>query len=309
MEEKEKLSGREKKIDMNARINRIRYYLLCCLIYGGISLQGAHQESPDLYIYTDFNTSMGQPRRMRNYWSPDDDAWLKSWQIHYEKNNPAQVPAHKSSIIPKVIHQIWLGGTLPEKYKNWVESWKKYHPGWEYKLWTDEDVKHLTLYNRELYDSLSNYGPKVDILRYEILYQFGGLYVDTDFECFKALDVLHDRYTFYAGIEDALAIALGTALIASIPGHPILEQLVKNINFKVEDEDSMRAAIAGTGPGYLTRAFATCFNPYDPTVIVFPHSYFYPLPAYKRHVPLEQRSAYIKPETFGVHHWGFSWMK
>ena len=42
--------------------------------------------------------------------------------------------------LPKIIHQIWLGGQLPEKYRAWSESWKKFNPDWQYILWTDEDV-------------------------------------------------------------------------------------------------------------------------------------------------------------------------
>ncbi len=261
------------------------------------------------FVYVDFDKSMGTPQRIPNYWLKNDEEWLTRWKVHYEKNNPSRIQPLDQLIIPKIIHQIWLGGPLPEKYKHWIDSWKKHHPTWEYKLWTDDDVKKLNLYNQELYDNLTNFGPKVDILRYEILYQFGGLYVDTDFECFKSHDILHHCYSFYAGIEDGKAIALGNALLASAPGHPILEQLVKNVNFKVENEDNMWATVAGTGPGYITQIFAACWGSSDSRVMVLPHSYFYPFPAYKRKVPLAQRGAFVKPETFGMHHWGFSWMK
>src|ERR1700733_22270 len=39
--------------------------------------------------------------------------------------------------IPKTIHQIWLGGPLPEKYLNLQRSWQRQNPDWEYRLWTD----------------------------------------------------------------------------------------------------------------------------------------------------------------------------
>ncbi len=261
------------------------------------------------FTYVDFNISMGNPRHLKQWWSPHDKEWLAAWKKHYDKYNPSRVSAQSETIIPKIIHQIWIGGPVPERYKVWIESWKKFHPQWQYKLWTDEDVKHLTLFNRELYDKLTNYGPKADILRFEILYQFGGLYVDTDFECFKAHDVFHHRYSFYAGIEDGGAIAIGPALMASTAGHPLMEQLVKNIKLEVKDQNQIRAVIAGTSSGYLTRAFGASFDSNDPTVIVFPHSYFFPLACNDRRASLAQRTALVRPETFGMHHWGLSWIK
>ena len=58
----------------------------------------------------------------------------------------------------------------------------KYHPDWEYKLWTDETVKEITLINQELFDKAKNYGEKSDILKWELVYRFGGVYIDTDME-------------------------------------------------------------------------------------------------------------------------------
>ena len=88
----------------------------------------------------------------------------------------------ENTVIPKKIHQVWLGGDLPDKYKRLTESWIKYHPDWEYKLWTDSDAAELELINREAFDSMKNLGMKSDLLRVEILNKFGGLYVDVDFD-------------------------------------------------------------------------------------------------------------------------------
>ena len=50
-------------------------------------------------------------------------------------------------------------------------------------LWTDEQVAGLTLFNQAAFDAAPNFGEKSDILRYELLYAFGGVYVDVDLQC------------------------------------------------------------------------------------------------------------------------------
>src|SRR6185437_602159 len=94
-------------------------------------------------------------------------------------------------IIPKIVHQIWIGPKpLPEETKEYQKSFHKYLPGWEYKLWTEKEIEQLELINKDLYLKTINPGEKSDIGRLELLYQFGGVYLDADCEWLKALDVL-----------------------------------------------------------------------------------------------------------------------
>lgn len=58
-------------------------------------------------------------------------------------------------------------------------------------LWTDEHVARLPLFNRAEYDKATNYGAKSDILRYELLYVYGGVYVDCDMQCIGSFERLH----------------------------------------------------------------------------------------------------------------------
>ena len=89
---------------------------------------------------------------------------------------------------PKKIHQIWIGPKkIPSRYLNWGKSWIKNNPQWEYKLWTNREINQLSMINSSLYDSTKNIGFKSDIARYEILYKYGGIYIDTDFECIKEI--------------------------------------------------------------------------------------------------------------------------
>ena len=91
-------------------------------------------------------------------------------------------------MIPKIIHQIHLGKKpLSEKEIEWQKTWKTYNPNYEFIFWDDKKIDELELTNR-MYLQNESYSIQSDILRYEILYQYGGVYVDTDFECLKNLD-------------------------------------------------------------------------------------------------------------------------
>ena len=82
--------------------------------------------------------------------------------------------------IPKIIHQIWLG---PNKRPDiWMDSWKNdyinKYPEWTYKLWTEKEINEINLTNKKQYENEKFYNGKSDIARYEILYQFGGVFID-----------------------------------------------------------------------------------------------------------------------------------
>jgi mannosyltransferase OCH1-like enzyme len=78
------------------------------------------------------------------------------------------------------IHQIWIGPkSRPDIWMNNVKAFaEKYNH--EYILWDDQKVSELQLINRKWYTSESTYHGKSDILRYELLSQFGGVYIDAD---------------------------------------------------------------------------------------------------------------------------------
>merc|ERR1712070_1358542 len=121
------------------------------------------------------------------HWAPHDEQWYQTTRRIFARHALSKQPPEKM-LIPRIIHQVWIGGELPHRFQRLAASWKRLHPDWEYKLWTDSDVKGLRLRNRELFERAKNPGQKSDILRLEVLYQYGGLYVDTDFECLKSFE-------------------------------------------------------------------------------------------------------------------------
>jgi hypothetical protein len=100
--------------------------------------------------------------------------------------------------VPRRIHQIWIHhDDIPlHKYPiEHIQSWKKHHPSWEYKLWTKDECDILIHKYfpevKEQYEK-AQYVVKSDICRIGILILCGGIYADLDTECFKSFDSLVD---------------------------------------------------------------------------------------------------------------------
>jgi len=209
--------------------------------------------------------------------------------------------------IPKIVHQIWLGCPFPNKYKAWANSWRRLNPDWEYRLWTDEDVDGLCLPNRELYDSITNFGPKSDILRYHILNKFGGLYIDTDFECLKSFDDL-SYLEFYTSVGYLSKIELYPGLMACIPNHPIMEKLTQEIDKVTKEKFKQKGIFETTSSYFFTRIFFEAIIKYQKGIVAFPPDYFYPFPNHKGH-QYEDGRKYTKECSYAIHYWEVSWNK
>ncbi len=219
----------------------------------------------------------------------------------YDKNNFFRRPAVYETKIPKIIHQIWLGPTaIPPIFKESQESLRKYHPTWQYKLWTDKDIDDLHLHNKKFYDLSNNYGEKADILRYELLYKFGGVYADVDLICLKPFDVL-SQYDLWTGIEplNCSAAGLNNAIIASIPNHPILNNCIEGIKNSWYESTNIFFRV---GPRYFTKCFLAYAKENFDNIIAFPKSFFYPIDCSTGVDP-----SLLQPESFGVHLWEGSW--
>lgn len=216
--------------------------------------------------------------------------------------------------IPRIIHQIWVGGPVPEKYKLLMKSWIDKHPDWQYILWTDADVDGFQLENRDIFDAAQNFGLKADIWRYEIVWRYGGVFLDIDFDCIKPLDDLHIRYDLY-GARLAPHCSLANGVIGAAPHHPVLRACIQGLRrcrskSPVSAEDIMRLA----GPGLFTRCFLKFIrnNPHTHAKILPPESFF-PFPSDKRYefwhhlMNPEEMRAYIRSGTYAVHYWACSW--
>lgn len=237
------------------------------------------------------------------------------FQRFYVNHLDLQLTRKSQPTIPKIIHQIWIGSPLPERFEKMVASWKEHHPDWQYILWDDESLNSFTLVNQELFDSTSNYGAKADILRYEILQRFGGLYVDIDYECLKPFDELHDSFCeFYTCKLSKTQIT--NALIACIANHPVLNACVNNLKSTQLKRKTSAEILQQVGPFYFTRQVFDYLlqKVADESTIIFSESFSFPLPSqkksayWKQQMTEEELKTYKNTGSYAIHYWANSWM-
>lgn len=218
--------------------------------------------------------------------------------------------------IPKIIHHIWLGSPLPEKCKILRDTWIKNHPDWKFVLWTDAEIAQFGLENKAIYDASSNWGEKSDIARYEIVHRYGGLYVDTDYESVKPMDVLHHCLDFYTGIYannsggKSSNMTMGMGLIGARAGHPILRAAIDGLKGTAATKSNNTSAIlARTGPYYWTRIVIGHAGLNNLRNVVLPPMFVYPTPISGRGQSLEdQHKNFFTDSTFANHVWHMSWI-
>ncbi len=112
-------------------------------------------------------------------------------------------------MIPKIIHYVWVGGgPLTPLAEKCIESWKKFCPDYEIKRWdeTNFDINQ-NIYCKEAYES-KKWAFVSDYIRAKVLYDFGGIYLDTDVELIRPIDEFLSHSAF-AGFETVDAISTG----------------------------------------------------------------------------------------------------
>ena len=94
-------------------------------------------------------------------------------------------------LIPKKIHYCWFGGNpLPNDVKEYIASWRKYCPDYEIIEWNEQNFDiSCNAYVKEAYDA-KKWAFVADYARLKVLYEFGGIYMDTDVEVVKTFDDL-----------------------------------------------------------------------------------------------------------------------
>ena len=133
-------------------------------------------------------------------------------------------------MIPRKIHYCWFGRKpLPESALKCIESWKKYLPDYEIVEWNEDnfDVSSVQ-YIKQAYET-GKYAFVSDYARFWVLYNFGGLYFDTDVEVIRPMDDIIAEGPFMGcelSLSDAVNVAPGLG-IGAVPGMEIFRELLK----------------------------------------------------------------------------------
>ncbi len=131
-------------------------------------------------------------------------------------------------MIPKTIHYCWFGrNPKPKLALKCMKSWKKYCPDYEIIEWNEDnfDISACPLYVRQAYAE-KKWAFVTDYVRLKVVYDHGGIYLDTDVELRKPLTPLLDCYAYF-GFEDGVHVATGLGFGAEA-GAPILRELMED---------------------------------------------------------------------------------
>jgi mannosyltransferase OCH1-like enzyme len=133
-------------------------------------------------------------------------------------------------MIPKIIHQIWVGdeNKLP---KNHITSWVNNHPEWQHILWDEKKIHDLNLINKkkyEIYYKEKCYNGAANVARVEIVNRYGGIYVDADSISTNPMDELV-KLDFFAVYSPNIIGRVGNAFFGSEPNNIILNEYIKEI--------------------------------------------------------------------------------
>ena len=209
-------------------------------------------------------------------------------------------------MIPKTIHYCWFGGApKPESVLYCINSWKKYCPDFEIREWTEKDFDVTqNEYTRQAYEA-KIWGFVPDYIRCWIIYNYGGIYLDTDVEVIKDLSPLCNNPAF-AGFETHTHVAFGLGFGAEA-GNPIIDAHMKmydKLQFLKEDGTYNKIP----SPQYTTQVLREFGLQEDNGKVqdlgdihIYPHDYFNPY-------DWKFDKLRVTSNTYSIHHYDASWM-
>lgn len=211
-------------------------------------------------------------------------------------------------MIPHIVHLTTRTGTLNRDETLILQKNRKIFRDWEIRLWSDEDNRALiSQHFPELlakYDAIPLGVLKADVVRCLYLYQYGGLYMDTDYQFFRPIP---DEWLNSVCViptehfEPDGTPFLGNCMFFSEQGYPFwidyIRDLFATVDFTSKQEDEV---IGCTGPGGLTRFYIANRDRY-PAIRYTPKDVFHPLIV--NHALGIKKTA----ETVGAHYCFGSW--
>ena len=207
-------------------------------------------------------------------------------------------------MIPKTIHYCWFGnGPIPEKEQKCIETWKKFFPDYEIKKWDESNFDYLSCrFARQAYEK-KEYAFVSDYARAKVLYEEGGIYLDTDVEVLKPFPRITEGSGFM-GFERRHFI--GTATMGAEKGNEIIEKLLdyyKNHDFLLEDGSMDNIANVSILTDIM-KEYGVTLGGERQTVAgfeIFNREFFYPK-------KLGENDFRITDETCAIHKCSNSWM-
>ncbi|MEG6544640.1 glycosyltransferase [Acinetobacter bereziniae] len=128
-------------------------------------------------------------------------------------------------MIPKIIHYCWFGKkNIPQPLQHYIDGWRIKCPDWEIRLWNEKNFDiHSHPFVKKAYEE-QKYAFVSDYVRVLALYNFGGVYLDTDVEIKQSIDgfLVFEAFSSFE-IE---SIPFTSAVWGSIPKHSLTRRML-----------------------------------------------------------------------------------
>lgn len=217
-------------------------------------------------------------------------------------------------MIPKKLHIIWVGDESRRPNK-WIQTWIDHHPDWDVKIWGNDDLaneKWICEKQIRILEKEQVWEGVADIMRYEILYRYGGVYVDADSICLKPLDeqfLTPDFWAVYES-EDHRKNLIANGYMGCVPDHRIMNQLIGSIKIRRHPLKKFvfrkfrfctLRAWKMLGPALLTKTIADCETS---KCKIFPSETFLPTHIEDLKAGCEKFDVKNYPRSYACHFWG-----
>jgi hypothetical protein len=172
--------------------------------------------------------------------------------------------------IPKIIHQLWIGPK--ERPHKFMDSWRNNNPDFKYIMWNEQEIKkNLKIKCLDKLNAMREINGKADILRWEILYNYGGIFLDADSVSISPLDEHLLSVPAFAAYENEITRPglIATVAMGFPKNHPLC---LAAINWILKNNVTKQPAWISVGPGLITKLYKSY-----PDVIMFPSHYFLPI--------------------------------
>ncbi|HSZ12368.1 MAG TPA: glycosyltransferase, partial [Rhizomicrobium sp.] len=133
--------------------------------------------------------------------------------------------------IPKKLHLIWVGDDAKRPQAS-IDSWRDKHPTWQFQLWGNAELDGIPWKAKrqiDIFRAGERWEGVADLMRYEILLEHGGVYVDADSTCVRPLDdwLLDTRMFAVWENERCVPGLIANGFIGSQQHHPVLSSIVR----------------------------------------------------------------------------------
>lgn len=210
-------------------------------------------------------------------------------------------------MIPKIVHYCWFGNKeIPKKLKQNINSWKEENPDFKFICWNEKNfnLKSAPSFVKKAYET-QNWAFVADYVRLYAVYNYGGVYLDTDVELIKKLDVVVKKFSNgYMGFENRHQINTGLGFSAEKNNIFLKEMMDKyeKIDFDLQNKEAAACPIINTeilvNNGLILNNKLQVIKGF----YILPTEYLCPL-------ELGTGKLRITPNTISIHWYNASWMK